>query len=110
VLLPLILMVVRGLPRIHDRVNGNGRERERVAERRSTTTSARSYALAAVPGLRVAREGIVGRGRVSEWALLLLWCLIVELLSSLSLVVGSALRLIGNAIAIVVRARRLGAC
>jgi len=62
---------VRGSPRIH--VRANVRERERVAERRRTTTSARSYApvlilalARAALGLCVTQEGIVGRGRVSE--------------------------------------------
>ena len=62
------MVVVRGSPRIHVRANGRGRvhERERVAE--GQTTSARSYApvvliliLALARGLRVTREGIVGR-------------------------------------------------
>jgi hypothetical protein len=60
----LMVVVVRGSRHIHVRAN----ERERVAERR--TTSARSYApvliLALARGLRVTQEGIVGRGRVSE--------------------------------------------
>jgi hypothetical protein len=60
-LLLLMLMVVRGSPRIHVRADG----RERVAERR-TTTSARSCAPAVLGLLRVTQEGIVGPGRVSE--------------------------------------------
>jgi hypothetical protein len=57
----LMVVVVRGSVRIHARANGP----ERVAERR-TTMSARSYAPAVLGLLRVTREGIVGRGRVSE--------------------------------------------
>ena len=90
----LLMVVVRGSPRIHVRANERGRERERVAERRMMT-SARSYAppvlipmlglgLGLGLGLRVTREGTtVGRGRASEWALSLslLSLLIVGLLS-----------------------------
>ena len=61
VLLLVVVVVVRGSLRIHARANG----RERVAERR-TTTSARSYAPAVLGLLRVTQEEIVGRGRVSE--------------------------------------------
>jgi hypothetical protein len=114
------MVVVRDSPRIHVHANGRGRGREGVAERRTTTsTSARSYApvlilalalaRAAALRLRVTREGIVvGRGRVSAWALL---SLSSSLSSSLVEVVGLALRLIGAVIAIViVRERRLEAC
>jgi len=84
----LLMVVVRDSPRIHVHANGRGHGREDVAERRTTTAmSARSYApvliLALAParawalGLRVTREGIVVvRGRVSEWALLLLLLLL----------------------------------
>ena len=67
VLLPqMVVAVVRGSPRIH--VHANERERECVAKRR--TTSARSYAPDQILGPCVTREGIVvGRERVSEWAL-----------------------------------------
>jgi hypothetical protein len=63
----MAVVVVRGSPRIHVRVNGG----ERVAGRQ--TTSARSYAPVLILalaraglGLRVTQEGIVGRGRVLE--------------------------------------------
>jgi hypothetical protein len=64
----MAVVVVRGSPRIHVRVNGG----ERVAGRQ---TSARSYAPVLILilalaraglGLRVTQEGIVGRGRVLE--------------------------------------------
>lgn len=87
-------------------VRANRRGYGRVAERR--TTSARSYVplvLLAGPGPRVAREGTVGRGRESAWALLPLLLLIVSLLL---LLLGLASRLIATVA--MWRARRLRAC
>jgi hypothetical protein len=67
----LMVVVVRGSPRIHVRANGCGRVCDRVVERRRTNVhsyvpSVLILILALARGLRVAREGIVGRGRVSE--------------------------------------------
>jgi len=70
----MVVAAARGLLRIHAHVDGRGQvcEREGVVVRR--TTSARSYAPVLVlelarPGRRVAQEGTVGHGLVSEWGL-----------------------------------------